>query len=379
MAFDFPDAPTDGQIFNPLDGLKYRYSTSLGLWETVPYAGTAAPFNIIVNPNHAISQEYGSTAVAANFMAADQWLHNANLVGATLGRIASVTPKGSANRLRFTVNTAKASLAASDYVLFDHRLEGTRIAPLRWGSANAVPAVVRLTIKASVVGNYSFHIRNVASTRQFHKLLPVYMANVDTEIVFSIPAETSGVWASDTAPGAYIYMGLAVGTTYIAPSNDVWLTSGTNYLGANGMSNGMATLSSTHDFSDFGLYADPDNTGLPPKWQAPDELANMTDCLRYWYPLRSARGASDSAVLGGRLAAQHPVTMRVNPTLAVAAGNVCYMWDYGASGTISSINGNFSNTYHVEYNGNTAGTLNTGATCLMLPEYPGYLSVSARM
>jgi hypothetical protein len=144
------------------------------------------------------------------------------------------------------------------------------------------------------------------------------------------------------------------------------------------MSNGMATLNATFDFSDFGLYADSDNTGIPPKWEAPDELTNMTDCLRYWYPLKSARGASDSAVLGGRLAAPHPVNMRVAPTLAVAAGNVCYMWDYGASGTITGLS-SYTTTYSVEFNGNTAGTLNPGATCLMLPDYPGYIAVSARM
>ena len=380
MAFDFPSSPTDAQIFNPLPGLKYRYSTALGLWETVPYAGTAAPFNFVVNPDFSISQEYGTTALSVG-VPADMWTCNQNVLNGYVNmiRVVSPTPNGSPLRMRFNVVTGKA-LAAADWSTIDHRIEGTRFAPFKWGSAYAEQAVLRFGIRASVAGNYSLAVRNYAATRTFTALMNVPVANTDYEQTVVIPGCTDGVWIIDTSNyGVILYFGLAVGTTYRSSANNTWLVT-TSTHGAFGSDNGAATAGTTLEIFDIGLYLDPDKTGVAPKWEAPSEMQNMTDCLRYWYPLRSARGASNSATLGGRLAAPHPVMMRANPAIAVGTvgGNVCYMWDYGGSGTITGLS-NYANTYHIEFNGNTAGTLGAGRTCLMLPEYPGYISVNARM
>ena len=41
------------------------------------------------------------------------------------------------------------------------------------------------------------------------------------------------------------------------------------------MTNGMAGAGNVFELFDVGLYLDPDNTGLPPKWQMPDEAEEL--------------------------------------------------------------------------------------------------------
>jgi hypothetical protein len=382
MAFNFPNPPlTIGQIFTAATGLRYQWDGTS--WNQMPYLGTADPFNYIVNPTFSVSQENGNTAgTAFGYYPADQWRWTgAGVYAFTTQRVQVVTPNGSANRLRTVVTTAEATSGADGrYATFYQAIEGSRVAGFRWGTANAQQVILRFGWK-SPAGTWSIKLQNFAGNRAYITTFTVSggQANTDTEQIIVIPGDTTGTWAIDSNTGVWVmFSPWAQGATY-STSTVGWSTF-TSAYGITGSTNGMATVGNTFELFDVALYADPDLTGLAPKWRGPTEPENMMACLRYWYPARSAIGTVAAATACGRLGRIHPVSMRISPTVSVGTvgGAVCYSWTLTTASPITSI-ANYSNTTTLEFDtGNSSGGL-SGNACSLLPEYPGYLAVSARM
>ena len=177
-----------------------------------------------------------------------------------------------------TISTADAALAVTDYLFLMQIIEGVRVADLKWGAVGAVQVVLRFGFKGPA-GTYAFFFRNGGTTRSYVRLFTISagQANIDTEQIFVVPGDTTGTWAKDTTAGMSFGVTVATGTTFQSTDN-AW--SAGNFLGAAGISNGMAVASAIFEFFDFGLYADPYLTGLPPPWEAVGDLRSHLDSLR---------------------------------------------------------------------------------------------------
>ena len=247
-----------------------------------PLAGlTAQTRNRIVNGAMQISQENGNTAGTVNgYYPADQWLI-VNVMTAVVQsqRVTSYTPNGSRYRARFTVNTADAAVAAGDLAVLRQLIEGTRIVDFKYGTATAKQSVLRFGFKAPA-GTYSIRLLNSGADRSYvaNFTIAVEQANTDTEQVFVIPGETTGAWDINPGIGFYLDVVLATGTTY---HGAVGWTSGA-FLGTSSNTNGMATAGNVFELYDVGLYLDPLNTGLAPRWEMPDEAEELRACQRYY-------------------------------------------------------------------------------------------------
>ena len=94
---------------------------------------TAQARNTIVNGAMQISQEWGTTAfgpqAVLDVFVGDQWRAFCSVSPGTMStqRVVSPTVNGSTYRFRMTVGTAKASLAAGDYLQMYQSIEGIRI------------------------------------------------------------------------------------------------------------------------------------------------------------------------------------------------------------------------------------------------------------
>lgn len=85
MALTFPESPTEGQIFRPGGGVP-NYFYRGGAW--IKKTGTALPFNLVINPSMAVSQQngldayypqgygYAAGSTTNNWYAADGWASN---------------------------------------------------------------------------------------------------------------------------------------------------------------------------------------------------------------------------------------------------------------------------------------------------------------
>lgn len=300
---------------------------------TFPPDVTAQSYNRIVNGAMQISQENGNTAgTPTTYFGADQWMtsksHSAGTM--TTQRVQSVTPNGSADRYRVTITSPDTSLAAGEYLVIEQYVEGLRLADFRYGSASARQAVLRFGLKAPA-GTYSATIRNGATDRTYVALFTVSAANTDTEYTLVIPGDTTGTWLTDTGTGMHVGITVACGSTFQGTTG--WQAG--NILGTSAVTNGMGTTSNVFELYDVGLYLDPQNSGVAPRWQMPDYGQEHESCRRYW----QANGLIYSAnVTSGSVyytRTGFPTPMRTAPavTATPTGGVACFP---NAVGTITS-------------------------------------------
>ena len=246
-----------------------------------------------------------------------QWAGTAVL---TTQRVQVVTPNGSPNRLRVTITTADAALAAGDYAYIGQNIEGVRIADFRYGAASARQAVLRFGFKAPA-GTYSVAVRNSAGDRSYvtNFTISAGQANTDTEQTIVIPGDTTGTWLTDNGIGCAVRIGLAAGTTFQGVAG--WQAGNLFCTAAN--SNGIGTAAAVFELFDVGLYLDPQATGTPPQWEMPDEAEELAACFRYFVDTRTFNASNNVIGIGLTYSAtladalfEYPVQMRVIPVIA---------------------------------------------------------------
>jgi hypothetical protein len=279
MAFDFPNTPTIGTLYDTGTGVVYAWDGTAWVVTSVTRATARRP-SLVFNGSMQVSQENGTTAVTASgAYPADQWLLGVTGITAQGQLIGSAsTPFNSRYALSVGATVAKASLAASDTLYLQQPVEGMSTIVLKWGTAQAIPAIARFNAYADTPGTYTFAIRNYPATQSFVKALS--LTTSWQTFVIPIPACTAGTWAIDNTLSAQVSLNAAIGSTFIAAADNVWAAG--NFLGAPGQTNIAATANKFLYISDFALYADPDNTGLPPPWEAPDYATELARCMRYF-------------------------------------------------------------------------------------------------
>ena len=245
-------------------------------------ADSAPTKNYIVNPGMRISQENGSSSSTTNgYYPADQWSVSYIQDGTlTTQQVASATPGGSENRIRMTVTSADTSIASGQLSTLYQSIEGLRTADLQWGTANAVDVVLRFGFKGPA-GTYAVAVVNQNNNRSFIREFTISGgdANTDTLQTLTFPGDTSGTWDKDNTASLTILFTFAVGSTYQTTA-DAWQAG--QYYGTSSTSNGIGTSSDVFEIFDVGLYADPDSTGLAPRFELPHYDTDLRECRRYF-------------------------------------------------------------------------------------------------
>jgi len=243
-----------------------------------------AQSNIIINGFMEVSQENGTsllTAANPGPYVTDQFQAYAVGPTVTAQKVSAPFPSfpGIRSGVRLAVTTAKAALAAGDLIQILHRIEGARLAPLRFGAASARNASVGFIARSNVAGTFTVALRNGASNRSHVKNFTL-AANVDTFVPITFPGDTGGAWATDNTLGGLLSVSFAAGTTF-QTGEGAWRDG--NFIASGSTTNLGAAVNNEVIIS--GLVMLPGNQ-LPPKesWSLlqrsePDELAL---CQRYW-------------------------------------------------------------------------------------------------
>ena len=240
------------------------------------------PKNYIVNPGMRISQENGtSSGTASQYYPVDQWITSISHDGTTtFQQVSSATPGGSENRIRMTVTSADTSIVAGQWAILAQLIEGLRTADLQWGTSNATDVVVRFGFKGPA-GTYAVAIKNGDNNRSFVREFTISGGDADTDTLQTVtfPGDTSGTWDKDNTTSFRLLFTFAVGSTHQTTA-DAWQSG--NYLGTSSTSNGIGTTSDVFEIFDVGLYADPDSTGLAPRFELPHYDTDLQECMRYY-------------------------------------------------------------------------------------------------
>jgi len=314
VPFDFPNTPAEGATYSPANGPQYIFQN--GVWKQVTGGQspvlTAETRNRIVNGAMQISQENGETVLTSTSQyPADQWSIGYTAAGSAANHRhhATTSPNGSRWAVLLSCVTPKVSLAAADNYRLFQKIEGNRVSDFQWGSSGARQAILRFWYYGRT-GTFSVALHNSGDTRTFLAPFTVSDANTWTPVTVVIPGDTSGTWLVDNTTGISLSFIVACGTTYLGAAG--W-QAGAKY-GLTGQTNGLDAVGSMA-ITDVGLYLDPDNTGVAPPWQMPDEAEELRACQRYWQQVIGWwSGATTSTALGYYSAIPYVVTPRPGMT-----------------------------------------------------------------
>lgn len=274
--------------------------------------------NRVINGAMQLSQENGNAnGTSSGYYPADQWSLSINTSGTfAIARVAIPSLYGSRNRIRFVVTAPDTVVDSGDYALIFQYIEGINVADFGWGSTSAKQVILRFGFTGPA-GTYSFALVNGTNyTRSYVMNFTITgaQANTFTEQTFVIPGDQTGVWSVESTVGISLFFTLVAGSTWLAPATG-WNSGYVLKTAAN--SNGMGTVNNTFDIYDVGLYVDSDNSGIPPKWEEPDVLAELARCERY-YQISTIGGDFTATTINQYFALVIPfhTAMRAAPTLA---------------------------------------------------------------
>ncbi len=337
-----------------------------------PTEGSLSGRNRIINGDMRIDQRNAgasvSTTVSNNTYTLDRFqVYYTQTSKYTVQQNAgSVTPPaGFTNYLGVTSSSAY-SVAASDFFMISHAIEGFNVADLDWGKATAKTVTLSFWVRSSLTGTFGGAIGNNAGNRAYPFSYTISSANTWTQISITIPGDTTGTWETGNAGGMFIRWGLGVGSTYSGTagawvgSNPLSVTGATSVVGTNG-----ATFYITGVQLEAGSVATPFERRsygqelalcqryFEKSYNVDVAVATNTQVGVFW-----GQGSSDNGSNFGVLI-KFAVSKRATPIMAFySETGTSGSWAYGRNGAF----GTAALTNYATGQNSTAPYMNVGAT-----------------
>jgi hypothetical protein len=341
--------------------------------------------NRIINGRMQISQRGTSfTGISTDGpYTVDRFQYAMNGGGAVSSSQSSTSPAGFSNSLLTTVTTADGTVASSSYYQVRQNIEGFNIADLNWGTANSKTVTVSFWVNCSVLGTYTFTLRNAGGAVSYVTTYSIPVANTWTYITITVPGPTIGTWGSTNDTGIFATWDLGTGSTSVTSSTNTWIAG--NFTGATGATKLINTNGATFYLTGVQLELGSTATSFDYRPYG-TELAL---CQRYYYKL--AIGQGNSRALSGYISSttqsinllNMPVSMRTSPTALETSGtaahySVAYTNTETTCSAVPSYNDASFNTVSVI--GPVASGLTPGQGCqLRYINASAYLAVSAEL
>jgi hypothetical protein len=364
------------QTAGGLNGLTLNANGQVNVANTIGFAdGTvmgsssgSTMKNRIINGAMVIDQRGTATTPVTfnnNFpYSVDRWqtAQNAGPTQTLTAQQSSVVPNGNFTKSLLITTTTGASVSGSMYANFWQKIEGSNIADLGWGTANAQPVTVSFWARSSLTGNFGFFVQN-NGTRTYMTAINIAAANTWQYFTITIPGDTSGTWSTTNTLGTYV--GFDCGT---GPGGTVSASTSWQSTGAQGLTNGVQLSATTGaTFYVTGVQFEKGSTATSFDFRHYGQELSL--CQRYLPAFLGtfAFPAWCSGTTGGYVEVPFQVPARAaasGTTITGATSSVVYS---SAAGGISVTNliFNSGDTYHARLNFSVASGLVAGnATAL---------------
>ena len=232
--------------------------------------------NRLINGAMEIAQRGTSAVTASGSYPVDRFPIFYSIDGAVSLQQDSSAPAGFINSTKFTTTTADASLSASQYVLFQHKIEGTNIADLGWGTASAKTVTLSFWVRSSLTGTFSGSLVNSGFNRSYPFTYSISAADTWEQKSITIAGDTTGTWLTSNGVGIRISWSLGVGSNFQGTAN-TW--AGAEYYGTSSETPVIGTLNATWQITGVQLEAGEVATPFERRSYG-QELAL---CQRYFY------------------------------------------------------------------------------------------------
>jgi hypothetical protein len=154
----------------------------------------------------------------------------------------SSAPAGFVNSVKITATTADGTLTTTQQLNFQQRIEGTNVADLGWGTANAKTVTLSFWVRSSLTGTFGGSLKNSANNRSYPFTYSISVADTWEYKTVTVAGDTSGTWLTTTGIGLRVAFGLGVGPDRSGTAG-VW--AGANYDSATGAVSVIGTLNAT--------------------------------------------------------------------------------------------------------------------------------------
>jgi hypothetical protein len=275
--------------------------------------------NRIINGDMRIAQRGTAAVTASGAYPVDRFLVGNTTDGAFSAQRDTSAPAGFVNSLKVTITTADASVTTTQNLSIVHRIEGTNVADLGWGTANAQAITLSFRVRSSITGTFGGALRNSATDRSYPFTYTILAADTWETKSVTIPGDTSGTWLTDTGVGIRVEFGLGVGPDRSGTAG-AW--SGSNLLSATGAVSLVGTLNATWYIT--GVQLEVGSVATP--FERRPYGQELALCQRYYAKLQSS-AANDGFGVGlnngtseSLTQIQFPVTLRTKPTALETTG-----------------------------------------------------------
>ncbi len=299
-------------VISGSDGVTFPDSTN-------QFSGGAFSFkNRVINGAMVIDQRNAGAAVTASgAFPVDRFVIPTSNDGAYSAQQDSSAPAGFNTSVKVTTTTADASLGATQFIVFRHRIEGYNFADLNWGTANAKTVTLSFWTRSSLTGTFGGALRNSANNRAYPFTYTISVADTWEYKSVTVAGDTSGTWLTTNGIGLQIDFGLGVGADYSGTAGS-W--AGSLLLSATGAVSVIGTLNATWYVT--GVQLEVGSVATP--FERRPFGTELALCQRYFSKLSAetsnAYVAFGSNVYTGSGAAsgfvKYPNTMRASPTLS---------------------------------------------------------------
>ena len=319
--------------------------------------------NIIINGSMQVSQRGTSEASVTTSQyadAPDRW--HIQLDGAGTWTVSQTTtaPNGFSNSYKFDCTTADASLAASDRLYLNQKVEGLNVQRFAKGTADAKPYAVSFWVRSSKTGTYIAGLWDQDNSRQCSQSYTISSADTWTKIEVDFPADTTGVPNYDTGQSLQLIFYLAAGSNYSSGTLSTTWEASTSANRAVGQVN--VADSTSGDFYITGIQLEVGTTATVFEYKTFGQ--ELQDCLRYYQTSSSTGGQAinltDRAIAAASTFGStffYQTKMRAAPTIVLTddAGNASKISYNGTANTAYTLTGTLTSSSAIFLNGSASG------------------------
>jgi hypothetical protein len=265
--------------------------------------------NRIINGDMRIAQRGTAAVTTGGAFPVDRFFITNNTDGAYSGQQDTSAPAGFVNSLKFTTTTADASLSASQINQITHRIEGTNVADLGWGTASAKTVTLSFWVRSSLTGTFGGAVQNSANNRSYPFTYTISVADTWEYKTITIAGDTSGTWLTTTGSGIQIRFGMGMGSDYEGTAG-AWV--GSDKRTATGAVSVIGTLNATWYVT--GVQLEVGSVATP--FERRPFGTELALCQRYCFRLLNAQFSYGE----NKHFNFHP-NMRAEPTVGVTTGS----------------------------------------------------------
>ena len=200
--------------------------------------------NRIHNPSGVVNQRGAQTGMSTSGYFSDRW----TWVTAGTSVVNANTVSG---YLEIDVTTADTSMAAGDFNVSAHYIEGYNVADLLIGTASAKTITLSFKHKHTKTGIHSVTLQNSAQDRTYVFEYTQSVSNTEETHSETITLDTTGTWLTTNGIGLRLYFGAGIGSTHSTGTTDSWVAG--NFFGSSNQVNDMDSVSNFFRITDVQL------------------------------------------------------------------------------------------------------------------------------